>query len=115
MIGWYFELYNISSRLMQDSYKVTKLLLACSVRTLADLSPVSKDSNVIINYLSPGICKSDILRDPMGGFEALSWTLVMAFLARSTEAGSRTLVFAVKPDAELETHGAFLVDCEVAT
>lgn len=96
-----------------NSYKVTKLLLACSVRTLADLSPVSADSNVIITYLTPGACKSDLFRDPMGGFQALALAIGKAAVGRATEYGSRTLVSAIKPDAATNTHGAFLVDCHV--
>jgi len=39
--------------------------------------------------------------------------VMIAIIARTTEAGSRTLVHAVKPDTGENTHGAFLMDCKV--
>ncbi|XP_014551792.1 hypothetical protein COCVIDRAFT_41940 [Bipolaris victoriae FI3] len=38
---------------------------------------------------------------------------IIGIVARSTEVGSRTLVFGVKPELGEECHGAFLMDCKV--
>lgn len=39
--------------------------------------------------------------------------IAIAIVARTTEVGSRTLVDAVKPEIEANTHGAFLMDCKI--
>ena len=50
----------------------------------------------------------------MGWLRAAFQTIMLKLIARTTEQGSRTLVYAVKPDIGDETHGAFLMDCKVA-
>jgi hypothetical protein len=84
------------------------------VRILAKLSPLGPESNVIINNLTPGACKSDIFRDEVGWFKAMMMGLGMALIARTTEVGSRTLVHAINPDLDPRAHGAFLMDCKIA-
>lgn len=93
---------------------MSKLLLLYGVRALAQLSPLSPQSNVIIDYLTPGACKTDIFRDDVGWFQRAMMKLAISLIARSTEVGSRTLVHAVVPDIGPEAHGAFLMDCKVA-
>ncbi|KUJ23223.1 NAD(P)-binding protein [Mollisia scopiformis] len=100
---------------MDDRYKVSKLLLACAVRAISAESPVSDKSNVIITYLTPGACKSDLFRDPMGGFQALALAIGKTIIGRSTEVGSRTLVNAVRPNQDVKVHGQFLMDGKVAS
>ena len=95
-------------------YKVSKLLLLYVVRSIATKCPVSEKSNVVINYLTPGACKSDIFRDDIGWLQAFIQKIAISMIARTTEVGSRTLVHAVKPDVGERTHGAFLMDCKVA-
>ena len=95
-------------------YKVSKLLLLYAVRSIASQSPVSPKSNVIINCLSPGACKSDIFRDEAPWYQRFFQAIAIATIARTTEQGSRTLVHAVEPEIGEETHGAFLWDCKVA-
>lgn len=51
----------------------------------------------------------------MSGFQGLALAIGKAVIGRSTEAGSRTLVNAVKPDQDVKTHGEFLMDGEVAS
>ncbi len=94
-------------------YRVSKLLLLYVCRTIAEQSPVSEQSNVIINYLTPGACHSDIFRDPVSLIQTQMMGAALALIARSTEVGSRALVDAVKPDIDVATHGAFLMDCKV--
>lgn len=94
-------------------YRVSKLLLLYAVRSIAAKSPVSPKSNVIINYLTPGACQTNIFRDDVGWIYRVILSILLGILARTTEAGSRTLVHAVKPDIGEDTHGAFLMDCKV--
>ncbi len=95
-------------------YKVSKLLLLYATRGLASLSPVSPDSDVIINYLTPGACATDIFRDPQSWLVKGIQNILVSLVARSSEVGSRALVDAARPDIGKETHGAFLMDCIVA-
>lgn len=94
-------------------YRVSKLLLLYAVRSIAAKNPVSPKSNVIINYLTPGACNTDIFRDDIGWIQKAIISALVAIIARTTEAGSRTLVHAVRPEIGEDTHGAFLMDCKV--
>ncbi len=62
---------------------------------------------MIINFLNPGLCHSELARDSGWGL----WFMKL-LLARTTEVGSRTLVHAAT--AGEETHGQYLDDCKVA-
>ncbi len=105
---------------MADRYNVSKLLEVFFTRELASRSPApsqvanaDKDSRqtgkggVIINFLNPGLCHSELWRDSGWGL----WFLKL-LLARTSEVGSRTLVHAAT--AGEETHGQYLSDCKVA-
>lgn len=94
-------------------YKVSKLLLLYATRGLASLSPVSPESNVVINYLTPGACDTDLLRDPQSWLANGIKNILFRLVGRTSEVGSRTLVDAASPDIGKETHGAFLMDCIV--
>jgi len=86
-------------------------LLLYSVRELAARSPITPDSNVVITYLTPGLCHSDLLsRGEINGAVKLIEAIFMKLVARTTELGSRMLVHAVKPDIEEASHGKFLMD-----
>jgi hypothetical protein len=99
---------------------------------MAARSPVTSDSNVIIDYLTPGACKSDIFRDDASckiayirnprsgrgwlmyiGIQRLIMNIMISMIARTTEQGSRTIVHAASPDIGTDAHGAFLMDCKV--
>ncbi|KAI4858337.1 hypothetical protein E4T45_00152 [Aureobasidium sp. EXF-8846] len=94
-------------------YKVSKLLLLYAVREMAARSPITPDSNVIIDYLTPGACKSDIFRDDASWIQRLIMNILVSMIARTTEQGSRTIVHAASPDIGTDAHGAFLMDCKV--
>ncbi|GAB7356605.1 hypothetical protein MBLNU459_g7331t1 [Dothideomycetes sp. NU459] len=98
---------------MDDRYKVSKLLLLYAVREIAARSPVGSESNVVIDYLTPGACKSDIFRDDAPWIQQFFLSVLTFILARTTEQGSRALVHAAKPDIETNVHGAFLMDCKI--
>lgn len=95
-------------------YNVSKLLLLYTVRELASRHPIRSGSNVVIDNVTPGACKSDLFRDDMGWLRAAFQRIANVVIARTTEVGSRTLVHSVKPDIEAEAHGAFLMDCRIA-
>lgn len=91
---------------MRCRYQVSKLLQVYPARELAARAKQSGKSTVIINYLNPGLCHSDLARDS-------GWFLyfMKLFLARTTEHGSRSLVHAAH--AGEETNGQYLSDCKV--
>jgi hypothetical protein len=83
------------------------------VRDLAQRYPLSDQSNVLITCLTPGLCQSDLVRDDESWIAGVIRRFIIGIVARSTEVGSRTLVFGVKPELGEECHGAFLMDCKV--
>lgn len=64
--------------------------------------------DVIVNYINPGLCHSELARDG-----ALAIHIMKFFLARTTEVGSRTLVNAV--ESGTESHGQYLNCSQVGT
>lgn len=91
---------------MGDRYQISKLLQVFPCRELATRTRESGKGDVIINYVNPGLCHSELARD-----STFFLTIMKFFLARSTEHGSRSVVNAV--EAGEETHGQYLSDCEV--
>ena len=91
---------------MTNRYNVSKLLEVLYTRELATRTKASGKTDVIINYLCPGLCHSSLSRNAPFTLEILKF-----FLARSTEHGSRALVHAA--GAGFETHGQYLANCHV--
>lgn len=69
---------------------------------------------MIIDYLTPGACKSDLFRDDQGFISRIIMAFAMQVFARTTEVGSRTLVHGVSPELDEDAHGAFIMDCKIA-
>lgn len=88
-------------------YNVSKLLEVFFVRELAARTTANSKPDVIINYLNPGLCHSELGRDAGWGLY-----LMKLAIARTTEYGSRTLVHAAY--AGPESHGQYMSDCGVA-
>jgi len=96
---------------MNDRYNVSKLLEVLVVRALvAEQFPSSSSGTgqgqIIINYMNPGFCHSELMREApkvLYPFKLL--------LARTTEVGSRTLVHA--GSAGWESHGKYLSNARV--
>jgi retinol dehydrogenase-12 len=61
--------------------------------------------------MTPGACQSDFDRESTG-IERILRSIVVKILARTTEAGSRTLVAGVA--AGEETHGSYMADSKIA-
>lgn len=97
---------------MMDRYMTSKLLLFYGVREIAARNPITPDSNVVINVMTPGACKSDIFRDS-SGISGMIGVLIHDLLGRSTEVGGRTLIDAIKPDINTDSHGAFLMNRKI--
>ncbi len=94
-------------------FNVSKLLLLYACRYIATLSPVMPRSNVIINYNTAGACRGDIAGKEISKVQKKIMETMMFPISRTLEMGSRALVDAVKPDVAPETHGRFLMNCEI--
>lgn len=99
--------------IVEYSYGVSKLLLMWAVRDMAQRYPFSDQSKVVIACLTPGLCKSNIVRDNESWIVGVLRRFMIGIVARSTEVGSRNLVDGVKPELGEECHGAFLMDCHI--
>ncbi|KAI9681992.1 MAG: hypothetical protein M1817_000046 [Caeruleum heppii] len=95
---------------MSDRYNVSKIMEVFVVRELADRISQSTKPAVVLNCLNPGLCHSELVRE-VDGVRGFFIRGLKALLARTTEAGSRTLVAAVEKGTE--THGKYMSDCEV--
>jgi retinol dehydrogenase-12 len=86
---------------MAHRYHDTKYLNILLARSLtAHLSP---EAPIIVNAVNPGLCHSEIARNKRG-VDKFFFGLIKAALARTTEEGSRTLVWAATA-GECETGG----------
>lgn len=90
---------------MDERYPTSKLLEVYIVREMAARRPVDTYP-VTFNMVNPGLCKSDLAREGNARIKIMKF-----LLARTTEAGSRTLVHAA--GAGPETHGEYLNMCQV--
>lgn len=91
---------------MAERYPLSKLLEVFCCRELAARHSQSSSPHVIINYLTPGLCHSELTRE--AGIQLM---IMKFFFARTTEVGSRTLVHGAL--AGPESHGNYLDDCKV--
>ncbi|KAF2786043.1 retinol dehydrogenase 12 [Melanomma pulvis-pyrius CBS 109.77] len=107
-------LNNRDIAVMEDRYSTSKLFLLYAIREIAGRSPVTPDSNVIVDVLTPGMCHSGLFRDDKPWLHSLIEGFMMHILARSTATGGGALVDAVRTDLPLEAHGAYLMDCKIA-
>ncbi|RDW63776.1 putative short-chain dehydrogenase [Coleophoma cylindrospora] len=89
-----------------DRYPTSKLLEILMVKQMATLSP--HDTNrVIVNCVSPGMCQSELTRE----FSNFLVRLIQKVLGRTTEVGSRTIVYGASFGAE--SHGKYIPDCKI--
>ncbi len=99
---------NKATAKMATRYFDSKLLEILYGRMLAPAMTRSGKPPVTLNFVNPGFCASDLVRDP-----SLAFKIQSRILARSTEEGSRTLVAAVVAGNE-DTHGQYLTDTKIA-
>lgn len=103
-------LNNPKTARMHDRYNVSKLLEVFACRHITRNHPASQ-LHVTMNFLTPGLCESELLRDANIVLRAVGW-VVKKLVARTTEVGARTLVHG-GVTAGQETHGKFLETCQV--
>lgn len=99
-----------SPRYQSDRYNVSKLLEILTIRELAPALKASGKPMVILNTLTPGFCKSELMRHAVFPLNFFAW-LGKKLIARTTEVGSRTLVAAA--DAGEDSHGTYMTDCKL--
>jgi retinol dehydrogenase-12 len=92
-----------------DRYNVSKLLEILAIRELAPAMTASGKPPVVLNTLTPGLCHSELMRDAVFPLNIIAWVGKL-LLARTTEMGSRCLVWAA--GAGPETHGEYMADCK---
>ncbi|KAF4950763.1 hypothetical protein FGADI_7959 [Fusarium gaditjirri] len=90
--------------IMASRYYVSKLIIVYITREVASRLGATEKSSVIINAPNPSYCKSGLLREKLE-------TTPPAFLARTSEMGSRALVAAVL--AGQESNGQYMNNCQV--
>ena len=96
--------YSTDAR-MGGRYMQSKLLNVFFTRSLASHHPLSSSSPVIINTVNPGLCHSSLTSSPDNSFLVNALTSTMKYLlARTTEVGSRQLVWAALEGGE-DVHG----------
>ncbi|CAK7236194.1 hypothetical protein SBRCBS47491_009553 [Sporothrix bragantina] len=94
-----------------SQYPKTKLLQIYAVRQLALLLPVATTAGgVVINAVSPGLCYTDLDRNASRPAKVVL-AIMRKLLARTAEAGSRTLLQAAF--AGPDSHGAYCSECRV--
>ncbi|KZV90061.1 NAD(P)-binding protein [Exidia glandulosa HHB12029] len=95
----------------QDRYNLSKLLNVFLTRSLA--SHLGPSSPVIVNNVAPGFCISELRREiPASAKRRVA--IMEFFLARTTESGSRTLVWAALQGDPDKVRGKYLSSCRVA-
>jgi retinol dehydrogenase 12 len=99
-----------SASAMRRRYGVTKLLGVLLTRELAARMDRVSDHSVIINSVNPGFCVSELQRDAPLWIRPFAMLMVF-FLARTTEVGSRTEIFGAT--ASSDTHGKYMNCCRV--
>jgi hypothetical protein len=102
------------SRANSPRYSTSKLFLLYAIQEMALRSPVTPESNVILDALTPGMCRSSLFRDDKPWLHSVIEGVIMRIIARSTATGGAAIVDAVRPDLSIEAHGAFIMNCKIA-
>ena len=107
------KLNNATKTEMSSRYALSKLLVLYNLRELARRSPITDDSDVLLTVLTPGLCRSELMRDDAGAVGNFIVGLFMAGFARTTVQGGGILVHGVSPELPIKAHGRFLMDCQI--
>lgn len=98
-----------SQKRIGDRYPQTKMLNVLFTRALASHLPVAS-SPVVVDTVNPGFCYSSIRAD-LPWYVRMVTSLMERFLpARTTEVGSRQLVWAALEGGDEEVHGQYVSD-----
>ncbi|VUC25738.1 unnamed protein product [Clonostachys rosea] len=109
------ELADETKATMYDSerYSTSKLMELLTFRELASNLTQPQKGYIVTSLLNPGGVKTDVMRDENMRFaQWLQVKIGRAFILRSTEEGSRTLVHAAQGDRD--TDRQYLDDCKPA-
>ncbi|EGY23093.1 hypothetical protein VD0002_g3615 [Verticillium dahliae] len=98
------------AKAVDDYYPISKLLEVFGVRSIAEQSPAATFP-VTVNCVNPGLCHSELSRNT-ASWAAVRFSLFKWLLARTTEAGSRTIVHAASQGAD--THGQYMSDAQIS-
>ncbi|KAJ5982150.1 hypothetical protein N7451_012250 [Penicillium sp. IBT 35674x] len=98
------ELNNKNRAQMWTRYHVSKFMVAMVCREV--FARHQEHYPLVINYLNPGLCRSNLLRDLPAATKLIQLTL-----ARSGEEGGRLLVHAAS--AGKSSHGQYLSDAKI--
>ncbi len=94
---------------MTDRYNLSKLLLLLGVRSLAGhVESKTKGNPVVVNFINPGWCKTDLFRSNEFTFGE---RLGLRLMGRTSEVGSRTAVHGIA--AGQISHGKYLSECRI--
>ncbi|KAL4937880.1 hypothetical protein BDV06DRAFT_215561 [Aspergillus oleicola] len=108
--GVIFNGFNDQKRANMDSrYPLTKLVEEFAVRQFAALCPVER-TGVVITMVAPGLCSTGLGRDART-FTKIMHEGIKAFMARTAEVGSRTILHGLLVGDE--GHGKLLSGCKV--
>ncbi|KAI1608542.1 hypothetical protein EDD37DRAFT_653843 [Exophiala viscosa] len=99
------SLNNPATADMSGRYLLSKLILLLCVRGLAHRLD---RTNLTVNYVNPGWCKTELFRTHDGGFGG---RLGLRLIGRTAEEGSRTLVHGIS--AGSESHGKYVSECRI--
>ncbi|KAF4455278.1 NAD-P-binding [Fusarium albosuccineum] len=92
---------------LSDRYSVSKLLVIYAARQIAKLATTpSGECDIVVNYICPGACKSDLARDWRSLPQRILLYLIQSVICKTTEEGSRTLVYA--SGLGEESHGQWI-------
>lgn len=92
----------------EDRYNTSKLLEVLLVRQLA--SEMAPNDPVIINALTPGLCRTTFFRHAPGLLRAIL-EIGVRLVGRTAEVGSRCLMAAAA--AGRESHGGYMENCKL--
>ena len=106
-------LSNPKTAAMKQRYSLSKLMVHLLSRELASRVTSSNSNSktseqVIVNWVNPGWCKTELFRNENRNVVA---TIMLSLIGRTSEQGSRTLVHGVV--AGSETHDCYLSECQI--
>jgi len=104
-----------TSSVMAKRYFVSKLFNVFFVRSVASRLALqsSNGPSVTVTAVNPGWCKSQLFREAKHSVQGFFISLFATFIARTTEVGSRTLVWAAVGGSSEAVHGKYTASCDV--
>ncbi|OJA16309.1 hypothetical protein AZE42_03380 [Rhizopogon vesiculosus] len=95
----------------QSRYNLSKLFQVAFARELAARLP--SPTPLVVTAVNPGLCHSSIMRNAKNSLFGIFFAVVKWLFARTTEMGSRNIVYAALATNEQAMHGKYMSGCEV--